>query len=364
MNILFISGSFPFEKDGIGDSAECLYRKLAEKDRVVLLTTKKDSIISNITEKKYKNVHYIDRWNISYKRLKKIENIIEKNNIDVIHIEYPGQAYGKHILINILPIVIRLKYKNIKLFMRYHEFTCSRLLRKIVDLPLIICMNKIFVASHIDYKVLRKFFNNKIQKTFLGSSIDFNRRISSRENDEFVLGYFGFVYKGKEIERLLYIMKDLVEIDKKIKLKMLCSLDENDSYHLKIKNLIKLLNLDEYVTVTGYLSVNDLKREFNKIDIATLFFSEGISLKRTSMLSFIFSGIPIITSLGDDECNSIFDKEKNIFMSNDNLEIINYILELKNNYEKYNYRSDETFKLKKYFDWNEIAGNIYKTYLE
>lgn len=363
MKILFITGSFPYIKDGIGDSAECLYNYLCKKGEVLLLTTKSKDIQKNIETRGYTNVSYIDTWNFTLKNYKKIIQIISANNIEVIHIEYPGKGYGKSFLINLLPIFLKIKYRNIKIYMRYHEFTSSRLLRKIIDIPLIISMDNIFVASYLDYKVLRKVFKEKIKKTYLGSSIDFKPIVKNREKGKFTIAYFGFLYKGKGIEKLLELMRLLVSRDNSIKLKMLCELNENDVYHLSVKKMISDYKLENNIIITGYLSTEQLQEQFEDIDVAALFFDEGLTLKRTSILSFIFAGIPIITSCGDDECNKIFNKEKDIFMSENMEEIVDYIFKLKEDEKEYNLRCKEILKLRKYFEWENITDEIYKVYL-
>lgn len=360
MKILFITGSFPNIKDGIGDNAERLYNEFIKREDVYLLTTLNDDVVKFVTKNEYKNVFYLNNWKLRLKTLVYIKKLVDDNKVDIVYIEYPGKGYGKDILINVVPIYLRVFGKNVKVNMRYHEYSNSRLLRKIVDVPLLLGVHKLFIPSYIDYKLLKKVFPKKSRKVYIGASIDGEKAIVQRKRDknEFIIGYFGFVYPGKGIERLLMLFSKLVQIDSNIKLVMMCDLDKNNSYHNDILNMIDRLNICENVTITGYLELNDLKNMFKKIDLAMIFFDDGLTLRRSSIINCIFQGVPIVSSCGDKECNHIFNKDKDIFMSDNDNEIIEYVFKIKNDNYEYENRCNNIAELCRYFKWDDIATGM------
>lgn len=363
MNILFISGSFPYMKDGIGDNAEVLYKKFNIDNNCLLVTTYNKDIQGYCT-KKIKNIEYIKKWNISINNYKIFTKLIKENNIDIVHIEYPGKGYGYNLLINTLPAYISIKHKHVKIVMRYHEFINSRFLRKIIDIPLLVFVDKIFIPSYKDFNFLRYVFKNKVIKTLIGTSVisENKNKKSINYNNNFTIGYFGFAYKGKGLEKVIDIFHEINKINSNIKLKLLCELNYDNKYHAMILKKIKDKNIEDNVIITGYLNNEETGIEIDSIDVALLPFDDGLTLRRSSMLTFISFGIPIVTSEGDKECLSIFDKNKDIFMSNDNKEIIDFIIELSKDREKLEERRKNIQNLSYIFDWNIIAKEMLEQY--
>lgn len=351
---------------------------LKKKKKVTLITSDDIKIKRFIEQEEYTDVIYFDKWNFSISKLRSIKRYIEKYEIDTVHIEYPGDAYGKGMLINFLPLYIRIlnifnKDINVSVFLRLHEFTKARFLRRVTIIPLLIGSNRVYVPALFDFEYLKKYFGKKIIKTYIGSNIlsnyDKDELLKSKESYKINLAYFGFVYHNKGIENLLNIFNEIKKKDKfnKFKFTIIGEISENKDnhfikYHKKIISLIKQLNLENDIRITGYLEDSQVSNEIKKVDIAILPFDDGISLRRGSFLTFLTHGIPIITTKGDYECEKIFSGESGICMANNNEEIIRTIIEWSSDKKNLLERGYKNFEKSKMFSWDNIANELLKDY--
>ena len=127
-------------------------------------------------------------------------------------------------------------------------------------------------------------------------------------------------------------------------------------YHKQVWKWITKYGLKDSIEVTGYLSDDDVSREIKRSSMATLFYEDGLTLRRGSFLAYLAHGIPIITSEGDEESIELFSDHPGITMAMSDAEIINKIYEysILSDNEKSQIYQDNT-SLSQYFDWNNIA---------
>lgn len=375
MNMLFISGSFPNQKSGIGDSADRLFSEFNKKVCTKLMTSNEKKINDYINQCNYNDVIYMDSWNLKFASLRKISRILKEYNIDVVHIEYPGDAYGRGMFINFLPFYIRctnmLKRKKVKVFLRLHEFTKARLLRRIVIIPMIMFSNKIYVPALNDWGVLRRIFGKKINKTLIGSNINVVNICKEEVDNKINLAYFGFVYHNKGIEVLLNIFNKIKQNDKENKFKFTIIGEVSDKednhfrkYHIRVLKMIRDLKLEDKIRITGYLSNKDVSKELKKVDIAILPFDDGLSLRRGSFLAFLEHGIPIVTTYGDEECLNLFKEVEGIYMGKSSDELINKILSWSNDKNNLLKMGRENAEISRKFSWDGIATELIKEYMK
>ena len=142
--LLYISGSYPENPEGIAAGAKVLLDAMAEaagKEKFVLLTTNTPVITEHIQESSLVDYELMDNWKMSAANKKRFYHLLDKYPIDAIHMEYPGDLYGKTFLASFIPLLVK-KYnkknqKNISCNVRLHEFTRARFLRKLAILPIL-----------------------------------------------------------------------------------------------------------------------------------------------------------------------------------------------------------------------------------
>ena len=121
--------------------------------------------------------------------------------------------------------------------------------------------------------------------------------------DAFLVGFFGFVNLTKGLDTLFQAVRILR--DQGIPAQALIiggSLGESDPYNAVYKEhlerLIRRLDLDmgDILLSTGYLEVADASRALATCDAMALPFADGASLRRTSLLTALAHGLPVVST--------------------------------------------------------------------
>lgn len=362
--MLFISASFPNVKDGIGDSAAFLYKAYLKKCKNCILVTSNDyKIKSYLQDNNLKNIHYINNWKCSIKNILFFTKLLK--NEKVIHLEYPGVVYGK----SLFPIILLLlaRYNNVKIILRLHEFSQASQTRKIVITLLVKISNYVFVPSNIDYEILKEKYGEKIKKTHIGSNIPFIslKKEYSPKKEYIIISYFGFIYPSKGFENLLDIWNQILhKTNKKIRFLIIgelsdCSDNQYAHYHKKILKKIDELGITDLIDITGFVSPCQVSQYMQDSDFTILPFSDGLTLRRGSFISYLEHNIPIITSNGDQECNLYFKNHVGIEMIDSNLMVDKAVEWIEHGIPAVD--NDEFSSL---FNWDNIVDDFISTIKE
>lgn len=374
--LLYVSGSYPANPEGIAAGAKVLLEAMVaqiKEDEIILLTTDIPIIKNYVTENEQIKVNYMSDWKTTHKNIVNYKHILEDNDISIIHMEYPGDCYGKTLLASFLPILTKIynigHKKKIQFNVRLHEFTKARLVRKIAILPILLFADRLYVPAQHDRIVVSKIASKRVRRTVIGTNIAVCP-IESKRRGKKVISYFGGIYPGKGMEHMFRIWKQIKEQDREhlIKFKIIGELDPYNnnhfsSYHKEVWKLLEELELVEDIEITGYVTDEEVSYEIQKTDVATLLFEDGLTLRRGSFIAYLSHGIPIVTSLGDQEARELFSGLEGVFMSDVDKDIIHKTLEFANkNYEERNKIEKENTEASKYFNWENIAQNFLNDY--
>lgn len=376
--ILYVTGSYPENQEGIASGAKVLLDAMIEesnKESFILLTTDTKIISENIAKNAYCKFILLHDWKVKMSNIKKYYSILNEYEITAIHMEYPGDLYGKTFLASFLPYFTR-RYnkknnKNISFNVRLHEFSRARILRKLAIIPILLFSDRVYVPAKKDREIVSRFMKGSALRTTIGTNIEVvsNNLIDSQT---ITISYFGSVYPGKGIEKMLSIWSRLSEIDteKRFRFKIIGDIGiepENHfcEYHKKVWKWIEQYGLKDNIEVTGYVSDEEVSKEIQNTQIATLFYEDGLTLRRGSFLAYLAHGIPIVTSIGDEEADELFAGHEGITMTESDDAAIDAI-------EKYSKLSDDNkrvihndnVQLSKFFDWAQIARIFLKDYGE
>ena len=339
--LLYISGSYPENEEGIAACAKVTlasFAKNMEADRIILLTTDTPIVTDKIAVNSPVKYDLMPNWHINRRNIQKLYKILHENNIRVIHMDYPGDLYGKTFLASFIPYLVhrynRRYGTDIKVNVRLHEFTRSRFLRKVAIMPILFCADSIYVPAKKDRDIVGKFAGMRVHPTFIGSNITVIDDDIKPDPGKVTISYFGSVYPGKGIEHMLDIWKKIKQqdTDNKYIFKIIGDIGTENSnhfadYHKQVWKWITKYGLKDSIEVTGYLSDEDVSREIKRSSMATLFYEDGLTLRRGSFLAYLAHGIPIITSEGDEESIELFSDHPGITMAMSDAEIINKIYE-------------------------------------
>lgn len=372
--LLFISGSYPNSPDGIAASAKILLESMCNeisRNNFVLLTTNLHEIVEYTKLNPIAKTEYLPDWKINVRNIEKFFSILKESCISTIHMEYPGTGYGKTFLATILPFLVKCnpRFRHIKFNVRLHEFTKARLLRKIAILPIVMFADNIYVPALHDRMVLSRIAGSKVKGTIIGNNIPVTSEIKKR-NSKICISYFGFVYKGKGIKKMLGLWKKIHDrdVNEQIRFKIIGELNQDGSssfaeFHKQVFGWIREYGLENYIDITGYVSDEEASREINQTDIATVFYDDGLTLRRGSFIAFLCHGVPIITSCGDAESIELFKSAAGVLMTDSDDEAVERVykwITLSEAEKSELSRSNK--KMAEYFSWKNIALNFLKEY--
>lgn len=374
--LLYISGSYPDNQEGIAGGAKVYLDamlKFVDKGRIRLLTTDTPVITKRIDINSAVEYDLMPDWHVRRKNIAKLYSILKDNGITVIHMEYPGDLYGKTFLASFIPYLVhRYNKKNhtdISVNVRLHEFSRARFLRKIAIIPILLCADAIYVPAKKDRDIVRRFAGNRVHRTYIGTNITVSPGDAGNDGKT-VISYFGSVYPGKGIEHMLSIWKQIKQQDNENRyvFKIIGDVGTEDSnhfadYHKQVWKWIEQYGLKNSVEVTGYLSDEEVSHEIQNSSMATLFYEDGLTLRRGSFLAYLAHGIPIVTSEGDEEAKELFTGHSGIAMTANDNEIISVIA-------KYSALTaedrmaihDDNIDLSRNFDWDTIAKGYLRDY--
>lgn len=374
--LLYITGSYPENQEGIASGAKVLLDAMINErsaEEFLLLTTDTPIIKNNIEKNANCKYELMSNWKLNSANRRKFESILDKYDIKAIHMEYPGDLYGKTFFASFLPYILKKYNKKhgtkITYNVRLHEFSRARLLRKMAIIPILKYADRIYVPAQKDREIVSKYAKAEVNQTIIGTNIS----VVSNEiidDDKVTIAYFGSVYPGKGIEKMLSVWKQIREKDKedRFRYKIIGEIGTDDNnhfqeYHKQVWKWIEEYGLKDAVEVTGYVTDEQVSYEIQHSQIATLFYEDGLTLRRGSFLAFLAHGTPIVTSLGDEESDQLFNGHKGVSMCSDEKEMIEAIKQysILSIREKEEIRKD-AIELSENFDWKNIAKGFLRDY--
>ena len=287
--------------------------------------------------------------------------------------EYPGDLYGKTFLESFLPAIVRFynwkRKKHIPVYVRLHEFTRARFLRKVAIVPILLFANGVYVPAQKDRDTVRFFAGKRVRPTTIGANITVVPG-EKTPSDKITLSYFGSVYHGKGIEQMLSLWQKLKaqDTDDTLRFRIIGDVGTEDSnhfsdYHKQVWKWIEEYGMLDAVSVTGYISDADVSREIRNTDIATVLYEDGLTLRRGSFLAYLAHGTPIITTQADAESKALFAGHPGVCMADTEQEMIAQILAwCKLTPSEKDAICIDNKALSENFSWNRIAKDFLVDY--
>ncbi|MBI5806598.1 glycosyltransferase family 4 protein [candidate division TA06 bacterium] len=379
IKLLMISGSFPPIKDGVGDYCSCLCREMAVQGKldidIVTSSQAVDPSIPGLT------VHpVVNSW--SWSGLSRTLMAFHQVKPDIVHIQYPSITYKRHLMPNLLPLFLRLAGAE-RIIITLHGFGLYTWLGKLrLSLPSAFSHGIITVSQHIKLSAGQfwrgplGFLKARLEETvFTGSSIEAcpvvtaGRKVELKNKwgvkpHHLAVSYFGFINDGKGFDDLLRALR--ICLDQDLPCHLVCLSDfipDEDSYHLKIKQLFDSLGLGGQVTFTGYLCPQEVAEALASCDYSVLPFNYGASTKRSSLLAALACGCPVITT-NDDSLPPFFENGRNIVLvpPRDPLRLAEAMMHLGKDKTLLQGIGAGVKTLAGYFSWDKIADKHYKIY--
>ena len=309
MKIIIISPAFPPNRDGVGDYTFVLADGLADKNEVIIVTSKLKGVKSE-SKNKFHVIREIDKW--GGLDLFHILSICKNFSPELVIIQYVSFMYGRggiNLTFPLLSVLLRIRYS---VFTMLHElFTpfgfsiktfLMSLIQRLMLFFLIIGSDRIGVSIKVWERVLKRFFFWR-KGDFRWIPIPSNIKIStktnipeklSRFNKKPLLAFFGSLHITKIMEFLTASLEVLVKKGYDSGL-LIIGQGENE-----ISDYLEELPyyLKERIFCTGYCSSEGVSQYLSITDIFLLPLIDGVSSRRTSLMAALKHGLPVVTTKG------------------------------------------------------------------
>lgn len=355
MKILQITSVIKPYRCGIGDYTWLLTKVLSENKSIEI------KILAKTTEPQT-SVISINKW--SFLNFFKVWPLVKSFSPDIVHIQYPGKGLGYFLVLPFLTLLFRLK--GFKIVLTLHEYEISHIIRKLSSLWLCFLSSYLILTNEYEKEkiqgLLSKIGFRKKEFWVIGLAPNiFNKGKIPKKIPAKIkkIATFGLFYPGRKMEEVINIFERL---DSELEFYIVGSCDiVHISYFDKIKAMVD--NVCRYKKIKLVLNKDEefLENFFKEMDIFVLLYADGVSFKRTSLISPMSFGIPVVSNYGKATPVELIDEE-NIMIGKDNNEIVEKIKKLINSPDLYSKISENSYNLSKKFSWSEISAKHIMVY--
>ena len=309
MKIMIISPAFPPDNSGVGDYTEMLAEGLSDKHEVIVITSEQKGLPQK-EKGRFHILRGIKKWG-GY-NLFSILSIVKQFSPDLIIVQYVSFLYGKggiNITFPLFAVCLRVRYRVMTMvhepfisFGHSVKYFLISIVQRLMLFFLIIGSDRIGVSIKVWERVLKRFFFWR-KGDFRWIPIPSNIKIStktnipeklSRFNKKPLLAFFGSLHITKIMEFLTASLDALVKKGYDAGL-IVIGQDENE-ISAYIKELPDYLR--ERIFCTGYCSSEDVSRYLSITDIFLLPLIDGISSRRTTLMTALKHGVPVVSTNG------------------------------------------------------------------
>ena len=301
-----VSGTFPGMKCGVGDYAYRLSVELKRLGMELDIITSMDSQV--VRDENFRVDPVIKKWSLS--SLPLLLRSIKAKRPDLVHLQYPTQAYKNRAAINIFPLIFGMAVPRIPLVVTIHDVKTANPLNKLRLLTFLFCAGKIILTDEEERRWLLKIFpklSSKLETVRIGANIktfSFSEAEKSRirsglgvKDGEVLIAHFGYILKKKRLEALFHALRFLLDEGHRVKLAMISEFDpERNSYHARLKRMVNSLNLERDVIWAGYRDQKAVSGCLSSSEIAVQIYQDGVSFRRGSFMTPLAHGLPIVTT--------------------------------------------------------------------
>ncbi|MFM0308480.1 glycosyltransferase [Paraburkholderia sp. RL17-383-BIF-A] len=236
------------------------------------------------------------------------------NRSNIVHIQYPVEGWGTSVMPGVVPVIGRLFFRSSRLAITLHEWRSMHVLRRASVYLTILLADVLIFASERERKAflssrIAKYTRSAQQQVVIPIAVNVDIPeletadiLAARESAlsrlglgrsrlghgesarQLVLGFFGFVYEWKQPEKMLHIVKALLNKGCAVNLVM-CG-DFPDGHDEKRENFRKKIaeyRLEGNVELCGYVErADELALRLSACDVVLQLFSDGLSARRGS----------------------------------------------------------------------------------
>lgn len=356
-SILCICPKYPPLMDGLSGHTKYLTDELSKHYDVDLLTSVNIPLKQNSIIKIINKVKVWDFFNLR-------KNFLALNtNYEHIIIQYVPSLYASRGGINfsIIFFFMYLKFwKKHDVSIIFHELYYP-LLPNIKAIILHIC-HKIMLFGAINsakYRFFSTQFNKEQAKKLtlikgynshlpVGSSINIDNNLPKRTNIKKTYVIFGAYHPSKRYDLILKAFDDCFNDGDTFNLLIIGTTIEDLKKEISLPNLFS-----QYGQIFDKLEDKEILKIFNRSDFLVSYFSDGLTTRRSSVISALANNLPVISS-DSQRTDSIFKNQEPVILLSINES--DYIQDLKSFIKEPKVISENSARLfyEKNLSWNKI----------
>ena len=348
-----MTGDYPGIISGISDYSSRLKEHLEALGDQVYVITSRDERVSD------EGIALKIAWNLS--GLRTLGSFLKRNGITLLNIQYPCSLYGKY---NLFPhlYVMLLRLCGVKILTTLHEFSNINLLRRLSEYLFIVFSQRIIVTNGLDYNAIKRripFIGEKVSVVPIGSNIEGvneKPRFGSR-----YITYFGIFYPRKGAERVIDIMETL---DRRFENKYIFKfIGGAHPYYPDYLGRFREIAESRLSRTEWHLDLplDDIGPLLADSFLGVMYFRDGASLRRGSLLAAIANGVPVISNRGaGTDLREI--EEKGLFYVDADLSNCVEIVQKLQREELYRSVFSSLIRFAKRFDFRAIAREYQKNF--
>ena len=306
---------------GVGAFSQELARALAAQNQEVHIITSRNVDPDSQTQRfgrlpepsdiGFAQLHAaIGRWR--WPSVSTIADLTLRYEFDVVNIQYQAAAYNmKSAAVNILPW--RLKHL-VRTIVTFHDLRVPYLFPKagaIRESAILFMAQQsagIITTNGDDFDQLKNKTNKPLTKIPIGSNIqayqpnhveiDEVNGILGLDDQDILLGYFGFVNESKGADLLIEAVARLPPNYHVVFIggQTGSSDQTNKAFVSKVRELIEKENLTDRVHWTGFMADNRVSTFLEAADLVVMPYRDGVSLRRGTLMATLAQGCTLVTT--------------------------------------------------------------------
>lgn len=299
--IAMITGDFPPAISGIADYVEKLAAAMVKLGAdVTVITSRAEGVDASYP-------FAVRREMPSWKWRNRGQLLDLLTQFDIAHIQYPSVAYGRSLMINLLPKLLARHAPNTRSLVTIHDFRVMRLRWRARVAPMLWSVDGLIHVDPRDGPYLHRFMpfgkppteiipiaaNAEPVPCTPADRARWRAELGFAE-DESVVAFFGILYPHKGLPELHEAIRTLRTAGRKVRLLVLGDFDRQADWRGEME---AALRQDHVVWVQG-APLDRVSQCLHASDVAALPFHTGASTNRGSMLATLAHGLPTVTTNG------------------------------------------------------------------
>ena len=304
--VCMVTGEYPPRRGGVADYTALLVDALRARGHAVQVVT-----TGQLRTFEGDEVKTVPHWNLDAAR--QLAHLIRSTDADVVHLQYQTAAFGMSPIVNALPLILRRLGATAAFVTTFHDLRPPYLFPKAGPVRslanhLLVGLSDACIFTD-PWDLVRAHPRRPHAWVPMGPTVlprtgddrSSARRALDIPQDETILGYFGFVNASKGVDRLLLASERLARAGLEFRLLFVgdslgASDPTNAATNTEIWALADRLGMTPQMIHTGPLHPDALSRALRAPDLFVLPFVDGASLRRSSLLTCLAHGVPVVTT--------------------------------------------------------------------